>query len=206
MYSARAGIVSATTPPPVVEPEPMASECSSPRTKPASSSSSLPRRPAWDLLPRFHSRPNGRGARGRPRPPPGSSRLARSGARAPPARARAPRRRRHGPERPAAGERVETPVPGPARSLDDAPENALGLLRRIARLLAPGRRDDRVPPDVGRELPSRGLLRGDEPRGHVRLAVDRLGVEVVALGVLRVDEDRVVLRGPAAARLSAVVI
>src|SRR6266576_507735 len=46
--------------------------------------------------------------------------------------------RRDRPERPAPGERVQTPIPGPRRGLDDASEHAGGLLRRIAGLLAPG--------------------------------------------------------------------
>ena len=44
------------------------------------------------------------------------------------------------------------------------------------------------------------------PGRHVRLAVDGLGVEVVAARLADVDEDRVVLGRPAGARLGAVVV
>jgi hypothetical protein len=63
-----------------------------------------------------------------------------------------------------------------------------------------------VPPDVRRELAALALLRGHEAGRHVGLAVDALGVEAVAERVLHVDEDRVVLRRPAAAGLRAVVV
>ena len=63
-----------------------------------------------------------------------------------------------------------------------------------------------MPPDVGRQLAASGLLGGHEPGRHVRLPLDSLGVEPVAVRVLDVDEDRVVLRGPAALRLGAVVV
>ena len=82
----------------------------------------------------------------------------------------------------------------------------LGLLRRVPGLLAAGGRDDRVPPDVRRQLPPGRLLGGHEPGRHVGLAVDLLGVEVVASRVLYVDEDRVVLGRPAALGAGAVVV
>ena len=63
-----------------------------------------------------------------------------------------------------------------------------------------------MPPHVGGALAALALLRRDEPGRHVRLAVDRLGVEQVAAGLARVDEDRVVLGRPAGARLGAVVV
>ena len=63
-----------------------------------------------------------------------------------------------------------------------------------------------MPPHVGRALAALALLGRDEARRHVGLAVDRVGVEQVALRVLDVDEDRVVLRRPAVARLGAVVV
>ena len=63
-----------------------------------------------------------------------------------------------------------------------------------------------MPPDVGRQLARGGLLGRDETGRHVGLAVDRVGVEVVGGGVLDVDEDRVVLGGPAPARARAVVV
>src|ERR687891_132745 len=53
----------------------------------------------------------------------------------------------HGAESAAPGEGVEAPVPGAGRGLHHAPDDALGLLRRVPRLLPPGRGDDRVPPD-----------------------------------------------------------
>ena len=55
-------------------------------------------------------------------------------------------------------------------------------------------------------LAALALLGRDEARGHVGLAVDRVGVEQVAAGLLDVDEDRVVLGRPAVARLAAVVV
>ena len=63
-----------------------------------------------------------------------------------------------------------------------------------------------MPPHVGGALAPRALLRRDEPGRHVRLAVHRFGVEQVAAGLARVHEDRVVLGGPAGARLGAVVV
>ena len=63
-----------------------------------------------------------------------------------------------------------------------------------------------MPPDVGRQLAASGLLGAGEPRRHVGLALDLLGVEVVALRVLHVDKDRVVLGRPAAPRARAVVV
>jgi hypothetical protein len=63
-----------------------------------------------------------------------------------------------------------------------------------------------VPPHVRRQLAARGLLRRHEPRGHVRLTVDRGRVEVIRGGVADVDEDRVVLGRPAPSRARAVVV
>ena len=54
--------------------------------------------------------------------------------------------------------------------------------------------------------PARPSRRSDEPGRHVRLAVDRLGVEEVRLRILDVDEDRVVLGRPAALGARAVVV
>src|SRR5436190_19799472 len=109
-------------------------------------------------------------------------------------------------ERSASGKGVETPIAGPRRSGHDAPEDAERLLRRITGLLAAGRRDDRVPPDVRRQLPARRLFRRHEPRRHVRLAVDRSRVEEVTISILDVHEDGVVLRRPAPASSRAVVV
>ena len=61
-------------------------------------------------------------------------------------------------------------------------------------------------PDVGRPLPPRGLLGADEPRSHVRLTLNGVGIEVVSAGGAGVDEDRVVLGGPPTPRLAAVVV
>ena len=88
-------------------------------------------------------------------------------------------RRRDRAGRAAAREEVEHPIARPARRLDDPAQDALGLLRRVAGLLATGRRHDRVPPHVGGQLAALGLLGRDEPRRHVRLAVDGLRVEPV---------------------------
>ena len=54
--------------------------------------------------------------------------------------------------------------------------------------------------------PRAAFSAADEPGRHVRLAVDGLGVEAVRARVLDVDEDRVVLRRPAALRARAVVV
>ena len=114
--------------------------------------------------------------------------------------------RRHGAERAGAGERVKAQVAGPRGGLDEAADQRLRLLRRVAGLLAPGGGDDRVPHHRGRALAALALLGGDQPGSHVGLAVDGVGVEQVALAVAHVDEDRVVLLRPAAARLGAVVV
>jgi len=63
-----------------------------------------------------------------------------------------------------------------------------------------------VPPGVAGPLPALALLGRDEAGRHVGLAVDGVAVEQVAPGVLDVDQDRVVLGRPAAARLGAVVV
>jgi len=110
------------------------------------------------------------------------------------------------PERPGAGERIEAPSAGTRRRGHHPPQHPGGLLRRIAGLLGAVGRDDRVKPDVGRSFAARGLLGTDQPRSHIGLALDRVGVEQVSAGRAHVDEDRVVLRRPAAARLRAVVI
>src|SRR5207244_5942978 len=47
---------------------------------------------------------------------------------------------------------------------------------------------------------------GHEPRRHVGLALDGLRVEVVRALLPYVDEDRVVLRGPAPPRAAPVVV
>ena len=109
-------------------------------------------------------------------------------------------------ERPRAGERVEAPIARAGRRRHDPAEDAFRLLRGVAGLLPAGRRDDRVPPDIRGELAARGLLRSDEPGRHVRLALDGLGVEPVAVRVLDVDQDRVVLRRPATPRPGTVVV
>ena len=59
---------------------------------------------------------------------------------------------------------------------------------------------------VGGQLAARGLLGTDEPRRHVGIAVDLVGVEDVVGGVFDVDEDGVVLGGPAAFGAAAVVV
>ena len=111
-----------------------------------------------------------------------------------------------GAERAAAGEGVEAEVAGARRGLHHPPHDPLRLLRRVAGLLPPGGGHDRVPPRVARPLAALALLGGDEAGRHVGLAVDGVGVEVVTAGGLDVDEDRVVLGGPARARLGAVVV
>src|SRR4051794_3979738 len=109
-------------------------------------------------------------------------------------------------ERAGPGEEVQAPAAGPGRGGDHARDDALGLLRRVAGALGAVRRDDRVPPRVGRALAAGALLRRDEARGHVRLPVDLGVVEVVLRRVADVDEDRVVLRRPAPPRAPAVVV
>src|SRR5579884_402033 len=111
-----------------------------------------------------------------------------------------------GAQRARPGERVQAPTARPGGGGDDPAQHAFGLLRRIARLLAAVGGHDRVKPDVGRALSARGLLGADEARGHVRLSLDRVGVEVMAAGRPDVDEDRVVLGRPAPARLGSVVV
>src|SRR4051794_13840350 len=70
------------------------------------------------------------------------------------------------PGRAAAREEVEHPVARSTGCGEDAAEDAERLLGRVARLLGPGRRHDRVPPHVGRQLAARGLLRRDETGRH----------------------------------------
>ena len=132
-----------------------------------------------------------------PPPPRGSSRRARSGgrARARPRRACRCRRRSRGTSRP----RATTP----ARSAAGR-RAASGSGSRSS----PCRSGETIvchQTSVG-SLPRAAFSAVDEPRRHVRLAVDRLGVEVVALRILDVDEDRVVLRRPAPLRARAVVV
>ena len=99
-----------------------------------------------------------------------------------------------------------TQSPGSAARGDDPAQHAERLLRHVPRLLPPGRRDDRVPPDVRGQLAERGLLRRDQAGRHVGLAVDLRRVEQVPRRILHVDEDRVVLRGPPAGGPRAVVV
>ncbi len=113
-----------------------------------------------------------------------------------------------GAERAAAGEEVEAPV---ARR-----ESTRCTIRRTmpARLL--GRVAGLLAPFVGTivchqtsvgSLPARRLLRPSRgPGAMYGLAVDVVGVEVVARRVLDVDEDRVVLRRPARFGARAVVV
>ncbi len=84
--------------------------------------------------------------------------------------------------------------------MHDAAQDRQRLLRGVAGLLPAVGADDRVPPGVGGSLAARGLLRADQPRGHVRHAIDVVVVEDVAVRVLDVDEDVVVLGRPAALR------
>ncbi len=55
-------------------------------------------------------------------------------------------------------------------------------------------------------LPRSRLLGGDKTRGHVRLAVDLGGIEVVRLRVFHIDKDVVVLGRPAALGPCPVVV
>src|SRR5207248_832849 len=112
----------------------------------------------------------------------------------------------HRAERARAGKWIQAP---PARSRGGrytALYDPLGLLRRIAGLLATVGGDDRVEPNVGRPLAPACLLDAHQPRSHVRLSFYRLGVEVVGARSADVHENRVVLGRPAPTRLAAVVV
>jgi len=63
-----------------------------------------------------------------------------------------------------------------------------------------------VEPHVGRALAASRLLRADQARRHVRLTLDRVGVEVVGARGADVSQDRVVLGRPAPSRLGAVIV
>ena len=105
---------------------------------------------------------------------------------------------------PANGSRHQ--APGREEAATSRRRTPIGLLGRIAGLLGAVGGNDRVKPHVGGPLAPRGLLGADQARGHVGLALHRVGVEVVRARGAHVGEDRVVLGGPAAARLGAVVI
>src|SRR3954452_13669685 len=117
-----------------------------------------------------------------------------------------PERARRRAERPRAGEAVQAPAAGARRGGHHPLHDPDRLLRGVAGPLRAARRHDRVPPRVRRALATGALLGRDEPGRHVRLAVDLGVVEVVALGVLDVDEDRVVLGRPAPPRPAPVVV
>src|SRR4051812_22237757 len=118
----------------------------------------------------------------------------------------APERRGDGAERARPGEAVQTPAARARAGLHEAPQQPLGLLRGIARALAPARRDDRLPVHVGGQLPARGLLGPGELGRQVRDAVDRVDVEYLAPRLGDVDEHGVVLGRPAVPWLAAVVV
>ena len=83
-------------------------------------------------------------------------------------------------ERARAGEGVQAPAARARGGGDHPAHDALGLLRRVAGLLAPVGRHDRVPPaSVGR-LPRAAFSGPTRPGRHVGLAVDLVVVEVVA--------------------------
>ena len=67
-------------------------------------------------------------------------------------------------------------------------------------------RHDRVEPDVGRALAAGGLLRPHQPGAMYGSRSTASASKWCAPGVRTYDEDRVVLGGPAAARLGAVVV
>ena len=94
--------------------------------------------------------------------------------------ARGPSSRPTAPSVPEPANKSRHAVAGRGRRLHHPAHDPLRLLGRVAGLLAAGRRDDRVPPDVGGQLPAGRLLGRHEPRRHVRLALDRVGVEQVA--------------------------
>ena len=71
--------------------------------------------------------------------------------------------------------------PGWSATPHDALQDPQRLLRRIARLLLAGGRHDRVPPDVGRRLAARRLLRAHQPGRHVRDPVALVQIEHVPL-------------------------
>ena len=132
-----------------------------------------------------------------PRSPRGSRRRARRRGRAPTATA---------PVVPLPAKKSSTRSPGRLDAWMIRRRMPSGFCVGIAGLLAPGRRHDRVPPDVGGELAALGLLGRHEPRSHVGLAVDGIRVEPVARRILDVHQDRVVLGRPALAGLGAVVV
>src|SRR5687768_17051237 len=89
----------------------------------------------------------------------------------------------------APSEEIQDEAAAGARGGNDAAQDADRLLRGIAELLAARRAHDRVPPGVGGQLPARSLLRGHEPRRHVRDPLDGLAVEVVTPVLTTIKED-----------------
>ncbi len=108
--------------------------------------------------------------------------------------------------RAAAGKKVEYPCAFGRRRLQDAPQDPLGFLARVTGFLPAGGRHDRVPPDISRQFPPLGFFRRHEARCHIGDPLDRLLVEIMMPGVTDVDEDGVVLGGPAVPRAATVVV
>ncbi len=101
---------------------------------------------------------------------------------------------------------VDDQFPRPRRRDDDPPQDAERFLRGISGALARRRRHDGVPPDVGGQFAARRALGGLQARRHVRLSRHIARVEVIAARIADVDEDDVVLCGPATFRPRTIVV
>ena len=90
--------------------------------------------------------------------------------------------------------------------MEHAPEYSFGLLVGVPGFLFTRRRNDRVPPHIGRQLASRCFLGSDQAGRHVWLPVDFLRIEVIGIGIFHVHQNVVVLGRPLVLASGSVVV
>ena len=103
-------------------------------------------------------------------------------------------------------EEIQHPITRAGTRRNHTAQQTRRLLRGITRLLLTRRRHNSMPPHIRRELTARSLLLSHQTGSHIGFTINLRSIEVIAAVILRVHQNIVVLRRPAARRLRTVVI